>query len=145
MDLKVPCGIEISVAEIDDPPKLRVVAADGTFAGVVELWSGAERISDFANTLQGFPARPGDRREVELGSFDRNYAGGAARLTFEAAGLSATPEVIARLEDASRERLVTVRLRLEAAAVDDFVTDLRALADALEREAAAIAVLRGAG
>jgi hypothetical protein len=144
MQLIVPRGIAVSVAQMDDPPRLRVVAADGSFAGEVELWAGADRIAEFASALHGFPSGPGDRREVELGSFDRAYAGGAAHFVFEAAAVSARPAVTVQLEDASRERRVTVQLSLEAASIDDFVTDLRALADALEREATASAVLTGA-
>jgi hypothetical protein len=125
-------GIEISVRWFDnDLVELAVSASNGRFSGSVETYADLEVFPKLAATLEGFPVSSTDARQFEFGTFDPSFAGGGARLQFRCLNhvgkscveihLRADPRVIGSNETAS------FIVGIEAAAIDTFVTQLKAI------------------
>ncbi len=70
-------GIAIRILVIDDGLLVRLAARSARFAGSTRLYIDVSRIASLAEALRGFPKFVDDQREVELGTFDDRYAGGA--------------------------------------------------------------------
>lgn len=80
-DLK---GIEFEVGWWDqDVIEYLVRCSNGAFAGEVKMYTGHDELSNAANLLCGFPSFNNDSREVELGTFQPNLAGGGIRMHFD--------------------------------------------------------------
>jgi len=80
------CGIKLEIIWLDnDCIELRVRCGNGRFAATIDCYADREVFSTLAESIRGFPSSSNDRREVELGTFDPNYAGGGARLLLRCA------------------------------------------------------------
>lgn len=142
--MKVVPGITVTIDWHDeDLLEVGVVAANGRFAGSIWAYGSLAVGPDFADALCGFPASPTDRRFFEIGSLDEGAAEGGARfefMCFDGAGHAA---VLVRLRAARHERYgarAEFFIEIEAAAVDEFVGELRRFGPS----GSAIARLRGA-
>jgi hypothetical protein len=146
--LSIPNGLSLEVLELDEVLRLRVVVADGAFAGCTEVLENQDVLHELAVAIRGFPASASDRREITLGAFGPQSAGGAVRLVLLAQGLAARAVLEAEVEEEPTAggvpRTAHVRLRLEAAAIDEFVADLLGVAQALGSGTNGSAWLRGA-
>jgi len=111
----------------EDVVGLSVAVSNGNFSGVADLIASLDFAKEIASTLAGFPSRPGDRREVELGTFDPEYAGGGVRLAFhttDGAGHPAVEVVVRADPHRGPAESATFVIGLESARIDDFVLAL---------------------
>lgn len=111
--------------------EVRISASNNEFAGSVDLYTSTEQISKYASKLDGFPNTPSDTREIVLGAFGSEWAGGAAKMRFFCIGSSGHSYVEIQMES-SRAIAGVIQSSLilvaaEAAAVDRFVHELRQL------------------
>ena len=88
-------GINLEVIwfdEVEDFLEAVFRCSNGCFSGQAEIYVSCGDLSEFVNTLQGFPNRPDDFRDFEIGTLNPDYAGGGARMHFfceDAAGHAA--------------------------------------------------------
>jgi hypothetical protein len=134
-------GIQLQVIWTDeDLVELRVHAANGSFAGTVDVYSWDEQIAKAAPSLAGFPTRSGDEREIEFGTGVPGHANGLARFRFRCTSATgrAFAEVTLKPRYAAQdiEETVTLAVPVEASAVDLFVRDLGTMALARDGSAA---------
>jgi len=123
-------GLDIELLWWDeDVNELRIRASNGTFAGEARVYVRPDGLESFAATLDGFPRSVGDRREIELGTFDPNMAGGGARalLWKRRATGPADAEITLWAATVGRDQSVSMKLAFEPAAIDEFVRRLRSL------------------
>ncbi|MEO6209682.1 MAG: hypothetical protein ABIQ10_06090 [Gemmatimonadaceae bacterium] len=131
-----------------DYVRLDVTAADGRFAGSVEVYGGLGLVTDIADRLDGFPSSPTDRREILIGSLDPRVAGGWVKLLCVCVDRAGHPVIEVEMRSkyeahglaAQAAQAAVVRLRVEAPAIDEFVQSLRQWDGALGTSVA----LRGA-
>jgi hypothetical protein len=123
-------GIEIEIHWFDDDViELLVRASNGRFAGMAELYVSHDELPRLADALRGFPASPCDHRELQLGTFDANHAGGGVRLRFwckDRAG-HALVEVSLRTDGRyhfGRPEMAELVIPVEPYAIDRFVQHL---------------------
>jgi hypothetical protein len=128
-------GISLEVIwfdEVEDLLEVVFSCANGYFSGQAELYVSSSVLSKLANALSGFPSRPDDFRDFELGTFNPKHADGGARMHFycsDAAGHAAV-EVKLRGDACSgvgEIESVALRIQIQAAGVDNFIQQLRAL------------------
>jgi hypothetical protein len=141
-------GISLEVIWFDEVEDLLEVVfrcGNGYFSGQAELYVSGGVLSKLANALSGFPSRPDDFRDFELGTFNPKHADGGARMHFycsDAAGHAAV-EVKLRGDACSgvgEMESVALRIPIQAAAVDNFIQQLGALSKTI----GASAILRQA-
>jgi hypothetical protein len=128
----VEIGVQFEVVyKDDDLIEVRISASNGTFCGEASAYLGIGEVEEIATKLQGFPTRPSDAREIMLGTFDPNSAGGGMSMRFYCSDRSGHAYVEARIESGHEStrvvQSVVLLLPLEAAAVDSFVDELRRL------------------
>jgi hypothetical protein len=132
-------GINLEVIWFDEVEDLLEVVfrcTNGYFSGRAEIYVSQDVLSKLANTLSGFPSRPDDFRDFELGTFNPKYADGGARMHFycsDAAG-HAVVEVKLRGDACNgmgEVESVALRIPIQAAAVDNFIQQLKALGKTL--------------
>lgn len=126
-----PTGVQIEVTWGDDDVLLlEVSASNGVFAGRVEAYGALDMAAEWAAALEGFPRHRDDSREVSTGAFSDEYAGGGAALRFVVRDAAGHCAVSVRLRAADMIRSTAsaeFTIDVEAAAVDRFVADLRAM------------------
>ncbi len=119
-------GLEVRVGGWDE--YVRVVelhAANSLFAGVAELYLGEEGLRPLIRTMSGFPSRPRDGRELNLGE----PGAGSVRLVLrsDARGcveIEVDLKAHGRLADGHAARL---RFAVEPSSLDAFVRALESL------------------
>jgi hypothetical protein len=128
-------GINLKVIwfdEVEDLLEAVFSCSNGYFSGQAEVYISCAGLSELANTLTGFPSRPDDSRNFELGTFNPAHADGGARMHFyctDAAG-HAVVEVQLRgdaCKGMGEMQSVALRIPIQAAGVDDFVKELRGM------------------
>jgi hypothetical protein len=116
----------------DDIVEFEVSAWNGSFGGSTCLYIGQGELADVADRLTGFPSHLQDNREISLGAFGTEFAGGAAKIQFSCNGgaghceLGLTIEADYKNRTSHAER-VELNSAIEPAALDEFVTQLRLL------------------
>lgn len=125
-------GFQFEVIYKDsDLLQIRISAWNGAFGGAADVYVGIGVLEETAAKLKGFPNNPADSREVTLGAFGPQSAGGGVNMRFYCVDASGHAYVEARMEsDTLPEKpvqSVTLSLPIEAAAVDSFVRELRLL------------------
>lgn len=142
-------GITLKVIwfdEIEDLLEVMFSCSNGHFSGQAEIYTSRDDLSQLASTLRGFPSRPDDSRNFELGTFDPAHADGGARMNFfceDAAG-HAVVEVQLRAgacKGMGEMQSVALHIPIQAAGIDDFVKQLTGM----DKEIGASADLRQAG
>ena len=124
-------GISISVEWWDqDVVVFDFSASNGFFGGQVKVYLGPDALEQIAKDLMGFPRNAKDRREIDLGAFSMTHAGGGIQMSFACLDAACHPAVDVKLrtQDCSafgELQSVALRIPLEAAAVDNFVNQLR--------------------
>jgi hypothetical protein len=126
-------GIELTVVWSDqDVIKFRVTCSNGYFSGVASIYVGHDELPRLTEALRGFPSHLTDSRNFELGTFGPNYAGGGIRMHFycrdsvghAAVDVSLRGDACAAMGEVQS---VALRLHIEAAAIDSFIEQLKAL------------------
>ena len=125
-------GLQFKVVYVDDHlMQIHVSAWNGAFGGAAEVYVGHGQIEQIAGKLEGFPQGVPDAREVVLGAFGSQSAGGAVNMVFYCADRAGHAYVDVRIESATdstgKVESVTCSLPVEAAAVDSFVKELQRL------------------
>jgi hypothetical protein len=139
-------GLELELIWKDeDMFELRVSAWNGSFGGVANICVGIGRLKEIASRLSGFPTNPSDEREIVLGTFGREFAGGAARMRFYCADRAGHAYLESKIESEFESvgvvQNVVISMPIEAAAVDVFVEEL----GQMEAQASGTARLKGIG
>jgi hypothetical protein len=111
--------------------KLRLSVWNGRFGGTTDLLVGLGELSKVVEHLKGFPSGSTDTREVVLGEFGPEVAGGAARLYFFCRDDDTSPMAEMQLEgehDGKRDpETVTLVLTFEPASLGIFLRELQQL------------------
>ena len=135
-------GVEIEVTWGDeDVLLLEVSASNGIFAGRIEAYGAWGMAAEWAAALEGFPRNRDDCREVSTGAFSDEYAGGGVMLRFVVRDAAGHCAVGVRLRAADLIRSTAsaeFTIGVEAAAVDRFVADLRAMSADVGQRAALV-------
>ena len=139
-------GLRVDVVWHDeDVFIIRVSVWNGQFGGTAETYVAIGDLNEMAKKLSGFPRSPADAREIVVGSFGREFAGGAASMRFYCADSAGHAYVEVKIESefesAGVVQYVIISMPIEAAAVDLFVGDL----SRLETERSGTAMLLGRG
>jgi len=123
-------------AVYQDADLIEVVASatNGAFAGATSLYVGNGELQAVASALAGFPAPPHDVREVTLGDFGREWAGGAMALRFYCVDGAAHAFVSVRIESHAEQggviQTANLAISIEPAAVDIFISQVRQIGEA---------------
>lgn len=128
-------GIKLKVIwfdEVEDLLEVVLSCTNGYFSGQAEIYVSHDVLSKLAKALSGFPRRPDDSRDFELGTFDPKHADGGARLHFSCSDAAGHGIVEVKLRgDAcngmGEAESVALRIPIQAAAVDNFIHQLKAL------------------
>ena len=126
-------GIEFEIVWFDqDVVELRVNSSNGRFSGQAKLYLGRGRLSETADRLQGFPSNSTDSRDFELGTFNPNHAGGGVQMHFYCLDMAGHAAVDVKLRSDACKTVgevgsVALRIPVEAAAIDSFAVQIRAM------------------
>jgi hypothetical protein len=128
-------GINLKVIwfdEVEDFLEVVFSCSNGYFSGQAEIYTSCNDLSELANTLAGFPSRPDDSRNFELGTFNPAHADGGARMHFYCEDVAGHAVVDVQLRAGACKGMgetqsVALRIPIQAAGVDDFVRQLRGM------------------
>jgi hypothetical protein len=126
-------GIEFAVFWWDrDVIEFRVMSSNGCFAGWATIYVGHDTLPQLAERLKGFPSSTSDSRDFELGTFDPKFADGGPRMHFyclDSVGHAAVEIKIRgdHCEALGEAESVALRIPIEAAGVDSFIAQIRAM------------------
>jgi hypothetical protein len=125
-------GLQFRVLYRDsDLVKVRASAWNGAFGGAADVYVGRGRLGEIAEQLRGFPTSTSDNREVILGAFGAESAGGGMSINLRCVDRSGHAYVETKIESdwdsEDRAQSATLRLPIEANAIDLFVDGLRRL------------------
>lgn len=126
-------GIEFKIVWFDeDVVELRVTSSNGRFSGQANLYLGRGCLFATADRLRGFPSNSTDSRDLELGTFNPNHAGGGAQMHFYCLDMAGHAAVDVKLRSDVRKTMrefgsVALRIPVEAAAIDSFAIQIRAM------------------
>jgi hypothetical protein len=117
--------------------ELGISASNGKFSGIALPYLSIDGLPGAAIHLAGFPSSTSDVREIQFGEFGPETAGGCVNLRFFCKDGSGHAVVEVRMESKNEGSVETPWDRspqsvhffgeIEARAVDDFVTELRAI------------------
>jgi hypothetical protein len=114
-----------------DLTEAMISCANGSFCGTARVYMNPDELPKMAELLDGFPRTAQDDREFQLGPTDLVFAGGAVGLHFHCTDSSghAAVELKIRADDHVSGGAGTAEfaISIEAAAVDEFVSQLREL------------------
>jgi hypothetical protein len=118
-----------------DVVEVSVLAWNGRFAGQTNLYVGQGDLETISKQLAGFPEKPLDRREVVLGAFGSQCAGGALKLRFFQRDLADHVLVDLEMEADQQGSIdaekVTLLSNIEPASLNRFVPELLAMSSNL--------------
>ena len=113
--------------------ELQVTVWNGRFGGQTNVYVEKDELRDIATTLRKFPRTPSDTRELTLGSFGRQIAGGAVGMNFSCRDLAGHVEACVRIEGdhikISPPEAVSMVVWVEPDAIDIFTAGLHVLND----------------
>lgn len=92
-------GFQFGVIYRDnDLVKLRVSAWNGAFGGTSDVYLRVSQLNEVAEQLEGFPNSISDSREIILGTFDPESAGGGVYMRFYCTDRSGHAHVDVKIE-----------------------------------------------
>ena len=113
----------------EDVLKVRIYASNGEFGAAADVYVAVGGLAEAAAILEGFPRSPSDTRELVLGSFGPEWAGGGVRLHSDCKGAAghAFVEVTVESDNDDSRPFETAHffVGVEADAVDILVSGLR--------------------
>jgi hypothetical protein len=120
-----------------DVASIFISASNGDFAGAAEPYISLDGLAEAADRLAGFPKKADDTREIAFGASGKGSAGGFVYLKFSCFDGAGHGCVELRFESKNEARIskgcydwvesATFCAKIEAAAVDEFVAELRQL------------------
>jgi hypothetical protein len=119
----------------NDILEVEVSAFNGRFAGSTALYIGRDELSLSADALQYFPSSQSDERNVTLGAFGLESAGGALRLRFRCIDSALHVQVSIQIEDSEGKQSAVVIADVEPAAIDSFIPELQRIQEELSGDA----------
>jgi hypothetical protein len=126
-------GIEIKVIWFDqDVIEVLFRCSNGDFAGQTEIHLGYDDVPKMADSLSRFPTSTTDVHDLEIGTLDPKGAEGGVRMHLYCRDSSghAVLELKLRGDDCKaigEVESVALRIPVEAAAIDSFIRQLRAM------------------
>ncbi len=132
-------GINLEVIWFDEVEDLLEVVfrcTNGYFSGQADIYVPQDVLSKLAKSLSGFPSCPDDFRDFELGTFNPKHADGGARMHFYCSDAAGHAVVEGKLRGNASNGMgevesVALRIPIQAAAVDNFIQQLKALGKTL--------------
>ena len=124
-------GIEFEVVWFDqDVIEYQVTCSNGPFRGATRMYLAHDDLSNTADILSGFPSDNKDTREIELGAFGPNLAGGGIQMNFRCVDSVGHAVVLVRLRADGRSgpgepESVSLHIPVEAGSIDSFVSNAR--------------------
>ena len=107
-----------------------ISCSNGVFSGAARVYLGLDELAALAESLDGFPKNPSDSRKVRLGAPDPSFAGGCINLSFHCVDSAGHTVVDANIRadrySPGGPGSGNFTIRFEPAALDRFVSDLRA-------------------
>jgi hypothetical protein len=139
-------GISVEILWSDENLfDVKVVTWNGSFGGAAKLYVEIGGLDKLASTISGFPKNANDVREIVLGAFGREYAGGAASIRLFCIDRAGHAYVESKVESGEESagvfQTATLVMPTEPSAIDRFVMQLKNL----ERDKEGTAVLTGQG
>ena len=134
-------GIEFEVVWFDqDVIEYRVTCSNGSFGGATRLYSSHVDLTKAADILSGFPSNIKDFRNLRLGTFAPELAGGGIDMTFKCVDSAGHAVVLVTLRDDGREAIcqpqsVNLCIPVEAGSIDSFVTKVHSIDDVVGAKA----------
>jgi hypothetical protein len=126
-------GIEFEVVWFDqDVIEYRVTCGNGSFSGSTKIYSAHNDLAKAADTLSGFPSSIKDSRNIKLGAFESNVAGGGIDMDFrciDSVG-HAVITVWLRADGCTgigKPQSVCLYIPIEAGSIDSFVAKARSI------------------
>jgi hypothetical protein len=126
-------GIEFAVFWWDQNLiEFQVTSSNGYFAGWANIYVGHNMLPELAERLKGFPSSTRDSRDFELGTFDPKFADGGLRMHFYCLDSVGHAAVEIKIRGDGCEALgevesVALRIPIEAAGVDSFIAQVKAM------------------
>jgi hypothetical protein len=126
-------GIEFEVVWSDqDVIEYQVVCSNGPFRGATKMYLAHDDMAKTAEILSGFPSHVKDARDVELGAFKPNIAGGGIYMSFRCVDSAGHGVVLARLRTdgcmgPDEPESVCLYIPVEAGSIDAFVAKARSI------------------
>jgi hypothetical protein len=122
-------GIEFRLIWFDnDALNLNVVAWNGAFGGLAEIFEAVGDLRSAADQLRGFPTSPADERVLVFGNFDRRCAAGGVRMRLHCVDGAGHAYVEATSDSnyfqGGTIQTAVLAMPVEATAVDVFVEGL---------------------
>jgi hypothetical protein len=128
--MELGIGFQI-IRSNNDALNLRVAAWNGLFGGVAEIYVAIGDLQVAARQLRGFPDNPADKRVIELGCFDRKYAGGSVIMNFHcgdgAGHVCVETTIDSNCIKAGTIQTVILTVPIDASDVEHFVKELARL------------------
>jgi hypothetical protein len=134
-------GIEFEVVWSDqDVVQYQVTCSNGPFRGSTRMYLAHGDLSEAAETLNGFPQNTNDARDLQLGAFVPNLAGGGISMHCRCVDSVGHAVVLVRLRSdgclgPDQPESVCLYIPVEAGSIDSFVTKARSLDDAMGEKA----------
>lgn len=130
--MEMQTGVQCEVLYRDnDLDKIRVSAWNGFFGGAADVYLPAGQLGEVASQLQGFPKNVIDNREVTMGTFDPESAGGGVSMRFFCIDRSGHAYVEMKIESdrdvSGRVQSAMLLVPIEASAIDAFISELHRL------------------
>ena len=108
--------------------EVQISAWNGSFGGLADVYVGLEQLTEASKKLQRFPLNPSDVRELTLGGFGPESAGGGVSMRFYCGDRVGHTYVDSKIESAygsnGKAQFVFMTLAVEPAAIDSFVEEL---------------------
>lgn len=108
----------------EDAIEITIYASNGTFGGTVNVYVAHGLLSAMAARLAGFPQNADDKRSFTLGTFGKQYGGGAVSLLFKSTNRAAHACVEIVMESDDEAESVTLAIPTAPFEVDEFVRQL---------------------
>ena len=131
-EMQLGFGIRI-IDPDDDYLGIEIRATEHRFAGTTRIYAGLDQLSEFAERIAGFPAGVEDERAFEFGSLDDHVAGGFCRIRLVCIDRAGHAQAEVQIEDDDlqyAQASARFSLRVEPAAIDRFVAELRRIEQA---------------
>jgi len=117
-----------------DVIECRVTCSNGPFCGATKMYLAHDELLKAADTLAGFPSSVEDNRNIRLGAFEPDVAGGGIEMAFRCVDSAGHAVVVVRLradgcKSVGEPQSVSLYIPVEAGAIDSFVSKARSLDD----------------
>jgi hypothetical protein len=126
-------GIEFEVVWFDqDVVEYLVTCSNGPFRGATRMYLAHDDLSKTAQILSGFPSDIKDTRDVQLGAFEPNVAGGGIHMSFRCIDSVGHAVVLVSLradgcKGPAEPESVCLYVPVEAGSIDSFVGKARTI------------------